>query len=52
MTAASYAIDLTPLVKEGDITAYMKGYIDHFSTSVEKMIEKLEGKILDTSLFK
>jgi LmbE family N-acetylglucosaminyl deacetylase len=44
MTAACYAIDLTPLVKEGDVTAYIKSYIDRFSRNVEKMINKLEGK--------
>jgi len=45
MTAASYAIDLTALIKEGgDVTAYIKGYIDRFAGSIDRMIEKLHGQ--------
>lgn len=40
MNAAAYAIDLTPLIDGGDISTYIKGYIDRFSQTVESTINR------------
>ncbi len=43
MTAASYAIDLTPLVKEGgDVFEHIRDYVNRFSANIEKTITKLQ----------
>lgn len=45
-TALSYAIDLTPLIKDTslDICGYIKGYVDRFSSDVCARISKMTGK--------
>ncbi len=42
-TGLSYAMDLTPLIKNPDLDVkeYVRGFINHFSNDVENLIEKL-----------
>ena len=43
LSAAIYAVDLTPLLDGGSISEYMKGYIQRFSRDVADRIRKLQG---------
>jgi len=43
MSAAVYAVDLTPLLDGGSISDYMDGYIQRFSQDVIGRIERLQG---------
>ena len=43
MTAAIYAVDLTPLLDGGDIAGYMDGYIQRFAQDVAKRIKHFQG---------
>jgi LmbE family N-acetylglucosaminyl deacetylase len=42
MSAAIYAIDLTPLLHGGDIAQYIKAYIDRFSRDVVELIHQVQ----------
>ena len=43
LSAAIYAVDLTPLLDGGSIEEYMEGYIQRFSRDVSDRIRKLQG---------
>jgi LmbE family N-acetylglucosaminyl deacetylase len=43
LSAAIYAVDLTPLLDGGSIAEYMEGYIQRFSRDVADRIRKLQG---------
>lgn len=43
MTAAIYAVDLTPLLDGGDIAGYVDGYIRRFSQDVTTRIKRFQG---------
>lgn len=43
MTAAIYAVDLTPLLDGGSIADYMDGYIQRFSQDVKIRIQRFQG---------
>jgi LmbE family N-acetylglucosaminyl deacetylase len=42
MSAAIYAIDLTPLIHGGDIAQFTKAYIDNFSRDVVELIHRAQ----------
>ena len=41
MDAAAYALDLTPLMKGGDVTEFISAYIDRFAQDVTTMIREV-----------
>jgi len=43
LSAAIYAVDLTPLLDGGSIAEYMEGYIKRFSRDVADRISRLQG---------
>jgi LmbE family N-acetylglucosaminyl deacetylase len=43
MTAATYAVDLTPLLSGGSVADYMDAYIQRFSQDVAKRIRQFQG---------